>query len=335
MDWKYCEEILPEVSRTFALNIVKLDGDTYKAVTVSYLLFRIADTFEDNIYQTEEEKIAALSSLAGIFEGNKDLDERLHLYESLKFLWQEKSPEKDLVENGDRVLKCYFDLPLEYRGIIDPLLVESIEGMAKFQRRKLACPSKIFQLEDLKDLEQYCYYVASIVGIMLTRIFSLDEGISPKKSELEKYQVEFGLALQLTNILKDWQKDLKRGWCYLPYSITHKWNINLEKGLSQAQQIGILKDLIPWILSYFDSALKYIEILPKEERSIRLFCIIPFVLAYRTLGYIIKRQGDKISREEVLKILEISTDYAESTKLLREDYKSTLGFGVNVTVQVV
>lgn len=316
MEWQYCEEMLPEVSRTFALNIVKLDGDTYKAVTISYLLLRIADTFEDNIYQTEEEKITALSSLANIFEGNKDLDERLLLYESLKFLWQEKSPEKDLVENGDRVLKCYCELPSVYRKIIDPLLVESMEGMAKFQRRKLECSSKIFQLEDLKDLEQYCYYVAGVVGIILTRIFCLKTGISSKKSELEKYQVQFGLALQLTNILKDWQKDLKRGWCYLPYSITNKWEINLEKGLSQTQQIGIIKDLVAWILPYFDSALRYIEILPKKERSIRLFCIIPFVLAYRTLGYIIKMQGDKIPREEVLKILEISNDYAESNKLL-------------------
>ncbi|MDI6735833.1 MAG: squalene/phytoene synthase family protein [bacterium] len=39
--------------------------------------------------------------------------------------------------------------------------------------------------------------------------------MSPVKSELEKYQMQFGLALQLTNILKDWRKDLNRGWCYL------------------------------------------------------------------------------------------------------------------------
>jgi len=322
LEWEYCEEILPKVSRTFALNIGKLEGEIYKAVTISYLLFRIADTFEDNIYQTEEEKIAALYVLASIFEGNKNLDERLYLYEPLKLLWQEKSPEKDLIQNGSNVLKCYFNLPSMYLQIIDPLFVEAVVGMAKFQKRKLECHSKIFQLENLKDLEQYCYYVAGIVGIILTKIFSLNKCIFPKKSELEKYQVEFGLALQLTNIIKDWQKDLKRGWCYLPYSITNKFKVNLEHidELSKKQQIGIIKDILPWILTYFDSALKYIETIPKYERSIRLFCIIPFVLACNTLIYITKMKENKIPREQVRKILEISEDYADSNQLLKRDY---------------
>jgi len=320
MEWRYCEEILPKVSRTFALNIVKLDGDTYKAVTISYLLLRIADTCEDNLFQNEEEKIKTLIQLAEIFAGDKNLNDRLNLYESLKFQWEEESYEKELVENGDKVLRCYFTLPPEYRWIIDPLLVESIEGMAKFQRRKLEVSSKIFQFHDLKELEEYCYYVAGIVGIMLTRIFSLRKSLSSKKSQLEKYQLQFGLALQLTNILKDWQKDLKRGWCYLPYSITNKWEINLEHGLSPQQQRGIIKDLIPWVLTYLDSALKYIEIIPKGECSIRLFCIIPFVLAYQTINYLMKMGSNKLPREQVLKILEMSNDYADSNKLLRKDY---------------
>ncbi len=322
MEWKYCEEMLPKVSRTFALNIVKLDGETYKAVTISYLLFRIADTFEDNLYQNEAEKIKALLQFLKIFAGDKDLNERLNLYEPLKFQWSEKSSEKELVENGNRVLKCYFDLPSVYRQIIDSLLVESVEGMAKFQKRKLETSAKIFQLQDLKDLEEYCYYVAGIVGIMLTRIFSLRKDISPIKSELEKYQVQFGLALQLTNILKDWRKDLNRGWCYIPYSITNKFKINLEDidNLSTKQQMGIIKDLVPWILIHFDSALKYIEIIPMRERSIRLFCIIPFVLAYNTLNYLMMMKADKIPREQVQNILEMSNNYANSNQLLKKDY---------------
>lgn len=61
MDWEYCKEILPKVSRTFALNIGQLEEDTYRAVLVGYLFFRIADTFEDNIYQTTSQKIASLN----------------------------------------------------------------------------------------------------------------------------------------------------------------------------------------------------------------------------------------------------------------------------------
>lgn len=319
MDFRYCEEILPKVSRTFALNIVQLEGDTYRAVTIIYLLFRIADTFEDNLFQKENEKIKTLLYFAGIFEENKDLSERLNLYESLKFQWEEESCEKALVENGDKVLNCYFDLPAEYRRIIDPLLVESVQGMAKFQKKKMESSSKIFQLQDIKEVEEYCYYVAGIVGIMLTRIFSLQKGILPIKNELEKYQVQFGLALQLTNILKDWQKDLNRGWCYIPASIINLKDIDSPKTNIDKQQ-DVIITLIPWLLSYFDAALKYIETLPINERSIRRFCIIPFVLAYKTLNYLMKMEGDKIPREEVPKILELCRHYANSNKLLRKDY---------------
>lgn len=319
MDWKYCEGMLPKVSRTFALNIVQLKGDSYKAVTISYLLFRIADTFEDNLYQNEDEKIKVLIQLAKIFAGDKELNERLKLYEPLKFQWHEESDVKEVVENGDKVLKCYFDLPAKYRQIIDPLIVESVEGMIKFQKKKLESASKIFQLKDIKELEEYCYYVAGIVGVMLTRIFAMRKGIMPIKSELKKYEVQFGLALQLTNILKDWQKDLHRGWYFIPSSITHnKFKVNLN--LSLNQQLDIIKELIPWVLTYFDASLKYIEIIPISEQSIRLFCIIPFVLAYHTLSHLIKMGVDKLSRQEVLRILEVAKDEAVSNNLLKENY---------------
>ena len=55
-DWEYCHKILPKVSRTFALNIAQLEGDTFKTVLLGYLLFRIADTLEDTVYQDEKEK---------------------------------------------------------------------------------------------------------------------------------------------------------------------------------------------------------------------------------------------------------------------------------------
>ena len=74
-DWEYCREMLPKVSRTFALNIVQLEGLLFKAVLLGYLLFRIADTFEDTEYRDERQKIADLKDFSEIFTGNKSLDE--------------------------------------------------------------------------------------------------------------------------------------------------------------------------------------------------------------------------------------------------------------------
>ncbi len=67
MDWEYCCKILPKVSRTFVLNIAQLEGDIFKTVLLGYLLFRIADTFEDTMYQDEKEKITNLKDFSTVF----------------------------------------------------------------------------------------------------------------------------------------------------------------------------------------------------------------------------------------------------------------------------
>jgi farnesyl-diphosphate farnesyltransferase len=320
--WDYCCNILQKVSRTFALNITQLEGDVFKIVLVGYLLFRIADTFEDTVYQSEIKKIKNLKDFSEIFKGGKGLTERLELYESLKFRWKEDSDAKNLIENGHIVLQSYFELPEIYREIVDPLIVETSNGMAKFQRLKLESNNQIFQLNDMKELELYCYYVAGVVGIMLTKIFSQIGSIKEKRRELEKFQVRFGIALQLINIIKDYQKDVARGWCYIPLSITGKHNVRLEMihSLSVEQRQGITKNMLPVIITYLDSSLSYIKLLPLKEKSVRMFCIIPFVLGYNTLHKIAALKGNKISRDEVAAIIHKSNIYSQSNSSLEEDY---------------
>jgi class 3 adenylate cyclase/phytoene/squalene synthetase len=322
-EWKYCRAILPKVSRTFAINIGHLEDDIYRTVLLGYLLFRMADTFEDTEYRNEEEKIRDLQDFSEIFKGGKELGERVKLYESLKYRWKENSVDKDLIENGHRVLRCYFDIPETHRHIIDPLLVETAEGMAQFQRLKLKRHNKIFQLIDEKELEDYCYYVAGIVGVMLTKIFCQRESIRKIRLQLEKFQIHFGLALQLINILKDYKRDIARGWCYIPLTITNKYQIDLNKmeELSLEQTRGIIQDILPRIVTYLDSTLRYIEVLPPQEKSIRMFCIIPVILGYSTLREIAQTRGDKISREEVEALIEKASLYAQSNSLLEEDYR--------------
>lgn len=321
-DWEYCEAILPQVSRTFALNIGQLEGETYRAVLLGYLLFRIADTFEDNLYQSGLEKVVALNDYADLFRGNRSLADRLQRYESLRYRWHEESPDKALVENGDRVIRCYFALSGRYREIMDPCIVRTSEGMARFQQRKLDSNARIFQLQDIGDLQDYCYYVAGVVGVMLTGIFCEQPGLSRCKAELEKHQVQFGAALQITNIAKDYRKDISRGWCYIPVSVTGKYGIDPEKlsSLSDSRKKRVLKMILPTILEAYDSTLKYIETIPENERPIRMFCIVPFVLAYNTLLHVTEMKGNKISRGELTIILAECNSYAGSNGLLEEDY---------------
>ena len=225
------------------------------------------------------------------------------------------------------MLRCYFDISETYRRIIDPLLVKTSEGMAKFQKRKLESKSTIFQLADIKELEDYCYYVAGVVGVMLTKIFCEKQSIREKRSELERFEVHFGLALQLINIIKDYEKDMARGWFYIPVTVTENYNIELDKmdTLSMDQRQGIVQELVPRVVRYLDSTSKYIQLLPLHEASIRRFCILPFVIGYRTLAKVVQVEGNKISREEVASIVNKTALYAQSNRALEEDYQEIRG----------
>ena len=64
--------------------------------------------------------------------------------------------------------------------------------------------------ETFEDLYEYCIRVASAVGLICLEIFGYS------KPESKTYATELGVALQLTNILRDVPEDLKRGRVYIP-----------------------------------------------------------------------------------------------------------------------
>jgi phytoene synthase len=61
-----------------------------------------------------------------------------------------------------------------------------------------------------EDLREYCYCVASVVGLICIEIFGY------QYEETKEYAVNLGIALQLTNILRDIKSDAQRGRIYLP-----------------------------------------------------------------------------------------------------------------------
>ena len=66
------------------------------------------------------------------------------------------------------------------------------------------------RFKNFAELYQYCYRVASTVGIICVQIFGCEDAQS------RDYAMDLGLALQLTNILRDVKPDLERGRVYLP-----------------------------------------------------------------------------------------------------------------------
>src|SRR5262249_60252386 len=64
--------------------------------------------------------------------------------------------------------------------------------------------------ETFDESHQYCYRVPSITGLMCIEIFTY------RSQSAKDYAVNLGVALQLTNILRDLKEDAARGRVYLP-----------------------------------------------------------------------------------------------------------------------
>lgn len=72
------------------------------------------------------------------------------------------------------------------------------------------------------ELREYCYCVASVVGLMMSRVF----GVSDERAY--ERAIDLGTAMQLTNILRDIGEDLDRGRIYLPAEVLERHGLTEE-----------------------------------------------------------------------------------------------------------
>lgn len=78
------------------------------------------------------------------------------------------------------------------------------------------------RIQDWEELERYCYHVAGVVGLMMTRVFGLED------RQYEAQAIALGNAMQLTNILRDVAEDWRRDRVYLPATELEQFQVSLE-----------------------------------------------------------------------------------------------------------
>jgi farnesyl-diphosphate farnesyltransferase len=279
-------DLLEKTSRTFALSIPPLPEPTRQEVTVAYLLFRVADTFEDAVHWLPEDRIAALHDFTDLLAcGTRDGAERLAQ------AWTEAgaSPHagyRELIAQTPFVFEAFAALSPHASAIVRAHVVRSAEGMAGFVART---SDDGLVLDSFEDLKGYCYAVAGIVGEMLTELFLLGRpGLASAAAALRGRAPAFGEALQLVNILKDADEDAKEGRRYLPDSVPRADVFALAR-----------RDL--------GAAAEYIDALQRAgaPAGILEFTALPVALAWAALARVEERgPGAKIGRPEVLRIVQ-------------------------------
>jgi phytoene synthase len=118
------------------------------------------------------------------------------------------------------------------------------------------------------ELYTYCYRVAGIVGLIMLKIF----GASDPKAESSA--VELGVALQLTNIIRDIKEDLERGRIYLPQEDMQRFGVT-EADIAGHRLNDNFKKLLQFEITrarqYYHQAVKGIRLIgDKRGRLVAL-----------------------------------------------------------------
>jgi len=324
------EQMLPQVSRSFALTIPQLPDFLRLAVTNAYLLCRIADAIEDDpaisALQTREVYLHLLAALDGSAPAKRFCEAA-----APELSEETAAVERQLVAEADKVIRVYLAFPDNTRSIIGTCLKKMCAGMPEYQ------PGGKRGLDSLDEMNAYCYFVAGVVGEMLTGLFcDYAEDIATEREKLEKLSTSFGQGLQMTNIIKDVWDDLERGYCWLPRDIYDGSGYNLDR-LDPHYNKNLFRrcqsQLISIAHGHLQNALDYSLCIPARHKGIRIFCLWAVGLALPTLQKVhsseayYNGQTVKMSRARALLITQVIASSAGSNTAQRMIFKM-LGIGL-------
>lgn len=138
-----------------------------------------------------------------------------------------------------------------------------------------------------EDLYRYCYYVASVVGLVCIKIFGYEDA----KAELLAERC--GIAFQLTNIIRDAKEDALNGRVYLPEEDLLSFDLTREQILSGNMDRASLRALLQFesnrAAEYYKSGYQLIPLIDEDSQA-GLWILV--TIYRRLLDEIAKKQFD-------------------------------------------
>lgn len=320
--WMVCFELLPKVSRTFALSIAGLKEPVRGAVCVSYLLCRILDTIEDAPGLTASERWNLTAPFLDCL-ATGGIPRASWREASEKMLAGRSAPaDLSLVRHVREVLDCFGSCTEPARLSMTRWVTEMGKGMTAWSERMGESPGALKTLPSMAALDRYCYYIAGTVGYLLTDLFFIySPHVDPELFfRLQADAEAFGLGLQKVNIVKDLADDYRRGWCFIPTAFLDAAGAVPADFESNAKAGVVHRAVRPVLVSaagHLQRAWAYLERFPAEEREIRLFLAYSLFFALETLALVAKKPAALVSPKK-LKIsrLDVARLVAELNTLI-------------------
>jgi 15-cis-phytoene synthase len=254
--YAYCERLARREAGNFYFAFCVLPKAQRLAMCALYAFMRVADDLADN--------------------PTPDSDNRLLLQE-----WRRRW---HLALTGDyshRLHPAFHHTVTQY-GIPHRYIEDVIDGVTM--------DIDVTRYATFCDLYPYCYRVASAVGLSCIHIWGF-------KDESAKVHAEAaGIALQLTNILRDLHEDAGRGRIYLPQEDLKRFHYDeeeLKRGIRNPQFVELMRFQVERAREYYESAWPLVDLLHPPGRAVYL----TLLRTYRSLlELIVRKDFDVFSR---------------------------------------
>lgn len=230
MAYADCRNITRREAKNFYYAVVTLPQEKRKAIYAAYSFCRQCDDSVDEA-ASPEAKLSALTdlqvNLALAYEGRPATPVFLAL-----------------ADTADR-----YDIPQEYFSEI----IRGVESDLVKTR-----------YQDFDELREYCYRVASVVGLVCLQIFQYRDAAA------REYAVDLGLAMQLTNIVRDVREDWSMGRVYLPQDEMARFGYTEEQlaaGIRNDAFVELLRFQGQRARAYFRSGFRLLPYLSRRSRA--------------------------------------------------------------------
>lgn len=238
-----CREIARREAKNFYYAFVALPAQKRDAMCAIYAFMRHADDISDD-------------------ESKDHATRRAELTQWIE-AWREGKDTADPVFVAVRDTQRRFNIP-------DALLEQLVEGTAMDLQPEAGDRRGADGLDTFPafaDLYKYCYYVASVVGLVCIRIFGFSDPAAERLAE------ETGVAFQLTNILRDVREDAGRGRVYIPSddlkgsgtNAAQLAQVKTGKELTEAQRLA-LAGVARRARAYYQSADRLLPLISADSR---------------------------------------------------------------------
>ncbi|MEG0261058.1 MAG: squalene/phytoene synthase family protein [Lysinibacillus sp.] len=261
--YKEAMQVLKDTSRTFYIPITFLKNDLKISVAAAYLAMRALDEIEDHEDLPNDVKFDLLMATSELLKTPFDNEKYLELLAP----YASQLPEVTL-RMADWLIFC----PEGSLKIVQDATSEMAFGMAKWAKAN-------WQIHTREDLDEYTYYVAGLVGTMLSELWEWGAGIKTDR----ELAIGYGRGLQAVNILRNQDEDMD------------------ERGVSFVPDGWTRDDLFAYAEENLAKGDLYMKGL--DKRTIRLFSRLPHALAHKTLKAM-QEGREKMTRAEVEQTVE-------------------------------